>query len=304
MNLRLLLTYLIAVCWMACEPALPQAVEDAYAKLPEQVDFNFHIRPLLSDRCYKCHGPDEGAREAGLRLDVEEAAFDRLSESGGRAFVKGSLGKSVAWDRIISEDPDYQMPPPASHLHLNDREKALIAKWIEQGAEWKEHWAFIPPQKPRIPQTPSSGNNPIDHFIQAKLTEQGLVPGNEANKERLIRRVTFDLTGLPPTLEEIDAFVKDTHSDAYENWVDHLLTTDAYAERMALEWLDVARFGDTQGMHVDPERYSWPWRDWVIQAFKDNMPYDDFITWQMAGDLVPESTRDQKLATVFHRNHP
>lgn len=298
--------YLLAA-WMVsgCQSPLPDEVAQAYQELPETVDFNFHIRPLLSDRCYACHGPDENTREAELRLDIEASAFASLAGSGGQAFVKGNLNKSKAWQRIISSDPEVQMPPPESHLSLSNGEKALIAKWIKQGAEWKEHWAFIPPSLPEIPAVHSDwARNPIDHFVARKWAAKELSPSPEADKTRLIRRLSFDLRGLPPSIAEIDAFLADETPDAYERLVDRFMTTDAYAERMALEWLDIARFGDTHGLHMDPERYNWPWRDWVIRAFQQNMPYDEFITWQMAGDLLPDATRDQKLATAFHRNHP
>ena len=301
-----LLICLPTVIGAACQPSIPPEIQSSYDSLPQKIDFNFHIRPLLADRCFACHGPDDNTREAELRLDLEESAFEALKESEGYPIVSGSLRKSIAWQRIISNDPDFQMPPPDSHLSLNTEEKALIAKWIEQGAEWKEHWAFIPPVKPKMPDaTLGNSYHPVDQFIQARLTqEEGLFPSPKADKERLIRRLSFDLRGLPPDLDEIDSFLVDTNSMAYEKLVDRFMEEDAFAERMAMEWLDVARFGDTQGMHLDPERFSWPWRDWVIQAFKDNMPYDEFIVWQMAGDLLSESTREQKLATAFHRNHP
>ncbi len=287
-----------------CQKALPEEVAAAYGELPAQVDFNFHIRPLLSDRCYSCHGPDEGSREAGLRLDIEEEAFAPLQESRGQAFVKGKLAESAAWQRIIADDPAIQMPPPESHLSLSPYEKALIARWIEQGAKWKKHWAFIPPQKPKLPDLEDDkSENEIDYFIRAKLKEVGLKPSPEADKERLIRRVTMDLTGLPPTIAELDAFLADDSPKAYENLVDRLLRTDAYAERMAMEWLDVARYADSHGLHADGLRENWPWRDWVIRAFQANLSYDDFVTWQLAGDLLPDASREQKLATAFHRNH-
>lgn len=302
------IVFLLSILLYNCQKALPPEVEAAYQELPTKVDFNFHIRPLLSDRCYSCHGPDEGSREAGLCLDQEEAAFAQLQESTGTAFAKGSLKKSVAWQRIISDDTDFQMPPPDAHLSLSPHEKALIAKWIEQGAKWKKHWAFIPPVQPETPKlaaslTNSSDKNEIDHFILAQLTEAGLQPSPEADKERLLRRVTMDLTGLPPTIAEIDAFLQDNAPDAYEKLVDRLLSTDAYAERMAMEWLDVARYADSHGLHADGLRENWPWRDWVIRAFQENLPYNTFVTWQLAGDLLPNATRAQKLATAFHRNH-
>ncbi len=295
--------FLLFVLLSNCQGVLPEEVETAYQKLPEQIDFNFHIRPLLSDRCYSCHGPDENTREAGLRLDQEEAAFAQL-ESGGQAFTKGNLTKSSAWQRIISDDPDFQMPPPSSHLSLSSHDKALIAKWIEQGAKWKRHWAFIPPIQPEVPALdPTLDKNEIDHFIQAKWKEVGLQQSPEATKERLIRRLSMDLTGLPPTISALDAFLADDSPDAYEQLIDRLLNTDAYAERMAMEWMDVARYADSHGLHADGLRENWPWRDWVISAFQSNLPYDEFVSWQLAGDLLPNASRDQKLATAFHRNH-
>jgi len=312
MLLRLCLIPLLALLLNACGPSISQEVATSYQNLPEKIDFNFHIKPILSDRCYKCHGPDEKARKADLRLDIEERAFAKLKESGGHAFVKGDLSRSNAWKRITSDDPDYQMPPPESNLKLSAKEKALITKWIEQGVEWKNHWAFIPPEKPPVPIMEAGEfskkegqltHNPIDNFVLEKLKEQGLSQSPEADKERLIRRATFDLTGLPPTLMEIEAFISDDSDHAYENLVDRLLDTYAHAERMAMEWMDVARYADSHGWHADGLREMWPWRDWVIQAFKRNFPYDDFVSWQIAGDLLPQASREQKLATGFQRNH-
>ena len=273
------------------------------ADLPEHVDFNFHIRPILSDRCYKCHGPDNKTRETEWRIDQESSAFARLKETNGYAIVPGNLKKSVLWRRINSLDPELQMPPPESHLILSPRERALIGKWISQGATWKDHWSFVAPIKPTPPDVTGSIVNEIDQFIQARLTEIDLSPTIQADPERLMRRVTLDLTGLPPTIEELDAFINDTRSDAYEKLVDRLLTTDTHAERLAMEWLDVARYGDSHGVHADGLRMMWPWRDWVISSFKDNQPYDEFVTWQLAGDLLPSASREQRLATGFHRNH-
>ncbi|NAS11373.1 DUF1553 domain-containing protein [Flavobacteriaceae bacterium R33] len=289
----------------SCGVSLPEEVETAYEELPEEIDFNFHVKPILSDRCYACHGPDENSRKAGLRLDLEEYAFARL-KSGNRAFVSGNASKSESVTRILSEDPEIVMPPEDSHLNLSDREKAIIIKWIEQGAKWKEHWAFTTPQKPEPPATePSwSSNNAIDQFVQSRLKEQGFQPSAEAEKERLLRRVYMDLTGLPPTIDELDSFLEDKTPEAYEKVVDKLLTTDAFAERMALDWMDLSRYADSHGLHADGWRLMWPWRDWVINAFKDNMPYDQFVTWQLAGDLMPDASKEQKLATAFNRNHP
>ncbi|MBK8505671.1 MAG: DUF1549 domain-containing protein [Saprospiraceae bacterium] len=232
----------------SCNSPLPEDVRQAYNNIPGEVDFNFDIRPILTDRCYPCHGPDEQKREAGLRLDQQSAAFTRLENSGGFAFKKGDLKQSVAWQRIISDDPELMMPPPESNLTLEPHEKAKIAKWIEQGAPWKEHWAFIPPIEPDIPTNlPQEWLrvNPIDHFIQAKLLAQNLTPSSRADKERLIRRVSFDLTGLPPALSDVDAFMSDTSINAYEKLVDQLLDSEAHAERLAMEWLDVSRYADS-----------------------------------------------------------
>ncbi len=285
---------------------MPDEVALAYEQLPDGIDFNDHVRPILSDRCYPCHGPDSGTRKAELRLDIESEAFKRLKESGGRAFVRGNHGKSVAWRRITSSDPEFQMPPPESNLSLTSREIAIIGKWLDEGAEWKDHWAFIPPVDPILSdlgETQVSIRNPIDHFIAKKLQSTELTMSPEADKERMIRRVHLDLTGLPPSVEDLDRFLSAQSEDAYGQEVDRLLDTSAYAERLAMEWLDVARFADSQGLHSDVARFNWPWRDWVIKAFDENMPYDEFITWQLAGDLLPNASRDQRLATAFLRNH-
>ena len=270
-------------------------------KLPEKVDYNYHVKPILSDRCYQCHGPDEKTRKAGLRLDIEKIAFSKL-ESGSRAFSKGNLNGSESIHRILSTDPEIQMPPPESNLSLSPKEKAILIQWVEQGAEWKEHWSFIPPQKKST--QVSEESNLIDHYIAEKHRENGLAFSDAASKETLVRRLYFDLTGLPPTVEQLDAFLKNPSENAYSNLVDQLLQTDAYAERMAIDWMDLSRYADSHGLHADGLRTMWPWRDWVIQAFKDNMPYDQFVTWQLAGDLFPNATREQKLATAFNRNSP
>ncbi len=273
--------------------------------LPENIDYNYHIKPILSDRCYACHGPDDKTREADLRLDTPEGALKMKLESGKPAIVAGSTSRSEFWHRITSDDPQVLMPPPESHLTLSDYEVALLGKWIEQGAEWKSHWSFIPPERPDIPRI-SQKDFPIheiDHFILAQLERKGLTPSPKADKTRLIRRLSLDLRGLPPTLEEIDVFLQDEDPDAYEKLVDTYLSDPAFGERMALDWMDVARYADSHGMHADGWRNMWPWRDWVIQAFNDNMPYDQFIMYQMAGDMLPDATKDQILATAFHRNH-
>ena len=275
-------------------------------KLPETVDFNFHIKPILSDRCFKCHGPDEKTREADLRLDTEEGAFAALGKKGDRfAIVKGDLEQSELYHRIIATDEDDLMPPPESNLSLSEFEIKLISKWIKQGAEWKEHWAFLKPQKEELPQVRKSDwpQNEIDHFVLAKLEKENFSPAKEESREKWLRRVSFDLTGLPPSLEELDAFLADESEDAYEKIVDHLLASEAYGERMASPWLDAARYADSHGYQDDRPRTIWPWRDWVVSAFNRNMPYDTFLIWQIAGDLLPNATYEQKLATAFNRNH-
>jgi len=306
MQLRYLLLFFLVWLFASCSFSPPEEIILADKDLPETVDFNFHVKPILSDRCYSCHGPDANTRKAGLRLDLEKEAFAILS-SGEQAFVAGKPGASESVHRILSDDPEIQMPPPESNLYLSATEKALIIKWIEQGAEWKEHWAFTKPLKPKAEKVIGvewKTNNEIDHFVQQLLKLNGLAPSPEADKERLLRRVSIDLTGLPPTIQEIDAFLNDNRPDAYEKVVDRLLRTDAIAERLAIDWMDVSRYADSHGLHADGWRLMWPWRDWVINAFKQNMPYDQFVTWQLAGDLFPNATKDQKLATAFNRNHP
>lgn len=290
----------------SCGVDLPPEVAKEFDALPETVDFNYHIRPILADRCWSCHGPDPNTRQAGLRLDQEQFAFAAL-KSGGKAFVHGHPGRSEALLRMVTNDPEKLMPPPASNLELSAREIALIAKWIDQGAEWKKHWAFLQPIRPDVPAVDRDDwtlHNEIDHFIQHRLRTEGMEPSEEAEKARLLRRVTQDLTGLPPTLEELDDFLEDNSEKAYETVVDRLLASDAHAERLTMDWLDLARYADSHGMHADGWRLMWPWRDWVISAFKENMPYDQFVTWQMAGDLLDQPSRDSRVATAFHRNHP
>jgi hypothetical protein len=274
------------------------------ANLPDKVDFNYHIKPLLSDRCYACHGPDEKARKARLRLDQKEGAFKAL-EDGQFVIKPGDLAKSEVFRRITTADPDDLMPPPKSNLSLSRDEVELIRRWIEQGAQWDKHWSFVPVKKVELPKFKNTAwlKNDLDAFVLARLEQEGLKPTAEASKERLIRRVTFDLTGLPPTLAEIDDFLADTSPRAHEHVVDRLLASPTYGERMAVDWLDVARYADTYGYQADRFNHLWPWRDWVISAFNRNLPFDDFIIWQIAGDLLPNATREQKTATAFNRNH-
>ena len=271
--------------------ALTVACAAKAGNLPEKVDFNYHIKPLLSDRCYACHGPDEKARKAKLRLDVSEGAFK------GDIIKPGRPDQSELIRRITATDPDDHMPPAESNLSLSADEIELLRRWVAQGAEWGKHWSLIP-----LPEAHDSTAS-IDFFVRERLEREGLKPASQATKERLIRRVTFDLIGLPPTLDEIDAFLADGSAQAYERVVDRLLGSPAYGERMAVDWLDVARYADTYGYQADRFNHLWPWRDWVIAAFNENLPYDEFIIWQLAGDLLPNATREQKMATAFNRNH-
>lgn len=284
---------------------MPDEVETAYANLPEVVDFNFHVRPILSDRCYSCHGPDEKARKADLRLDTESAVFAALRGKEVFPVVAGKPNQSEIINRILTEDPEQIMPTPKSNLKLDAREKAMLVKWVEQGAKWKSHWAFNVPIKGDIPEidTKEWPKNEIDYFVLDKLESIEIKPSPEAKKETLIRRLSFDLVGLPPTPEEVSDFVNDTSDAAYEKLVDRLLASPAYAERWAWEWLDVSRYSDTNGFQGDFTRDAWPWRDWVIKAFRENMPYDEFTIKQLAGDLLPNATTDDILATAFNRNH-
>lgn len=298
---------MIGILIGACTPQKVEFPPDIEAQLPKQIDFNYHIKPILSDRCFACHGPDENKREAGLRLDIPESALAALGEDQDHyAIVSGNTAKSELFHRITSDDPDFAMPPSESNLTLSELEIATLTRWIEQGAEYKPHWSFIPLERPEVPAVAQKAwvQNPIDNFVLARLEKENLSPSPEAEKVQLLRRVTFDLTGLSPTLEEIDAFLADTSEDAYVKVVDRLLASSHYGERMAMDWLDVARYADSHGYHADGYRMMWPWRDWVIQAFNENLPFDKFVTWQMAGDLLPNATQEQVLATGFHRNHP
>jgi len=274
--------------------------------LPAVVDYNFHIKPILSDKCFACHGPDKNTREADLRLDTEDGAYKALVETAGmHAIVPGRPDRSEAYLRITSDDESQRMPPVSSNLTLTDHEIRLIERWIKQGAEYKQHWAFTPPAKvePPVVDDDEWPVNAIDRFVLAGMEVVGLKPNRQAEKHHLLRRVTLDLTGLPPTETQLDRFLKDDSDGAYERLVDELLASAAYGERMAMHWLDVARYADSYGYQDDDIRTQWPWRDWVIHAFNGNMPYDRFVTWQLAGDLLPDATKEQVLATAFNRNH-
>lgn len=300
---------LFALClilsFARCSPGLPEEASAAYDLLPDKIDFNFHVRPILSDRCYACHGPDENARKAELRLDDPVAILSQLKDSEHFAVVPHKPAESELIARIFNEDPEIMMPPIDSKLSLTSREKAILWKWIEQGAELKKHWAYIPPGKVPLPEVVQSDwpSNEIDYFILDKLEQLDLSPSPVADKRTLIRRLSFDLTGLPPTPEEIARFESDPSDQAYENLVDRLLASPNYGERWCWEWLDVARYADTNGFQGDPVRNMWPWRDWVIKAFNRNMPYDQFTIEQLAGDLLPNAEARNILATAFNRNH-
>ena len=297
-----------ASVWLtACQSSVekPADIVAAEANLPERVDYNLHVKPILSDRCFACHGPDNAKQKAGLRLDTPEGAYEALTESGHRAVVPGNLAKSELFHRITSTDPEEVMPTPESNLTLTATEKATLLRWIEQGGEYKEHWSLIAPAKPEVPQVADGGwaRNDIDRFVFAKAKEKGLSLNKEADKTTLLRRVTLDLTGLPPTPADVDNFLTDTSKNAYENVVNRLLRSPHYGERQAVEWLDVARYADTHGYQDDGLRTAWPYRDWVIRAFNRNLSFDQFITWQLAGDLLPKPNKDQLIATAFNRNH-
>jgi hypothetical protein len=268
----------------------------------ERVSFNHQIRPLLSDRCFRCHGPDAGARKAKLRLDIPEGAH-RALDDGWFVVKPGDPSKSVLVERIMHDDPDEMMPPPESHLALSADERQLLVRWIEQGAEYEPHWAFapVPAAAALVPDT--AAGHPIDTLVQARLAREGLAAQPEAERDVLLRRLAFNLTGLPPTTAELDAFLADTRPGAYERAVDRYLASPAYGERMAMDWLDLARYADTYGYQADVERDMSPWRDWVIRAFAQNLPYDQFLTWQLAGDRLPGATDEQRLATAFNRLH-
>lgn len=275
--------------------------------LPKIISYNFDVRPILSDKCYKCHGPDASHREAHLRLDIPDSAFAPLVETKGAfAIVKGDPDKSELLKRITSSDPTFLMPPPDAHLGmLTEYEKKVIRKWIEQGAPFEKHWAFTPPVKASLPSVSNTTwpKNEIDYFILHKMEQQGLSPNEEADKERLLKRVCLDITGLPPSIEMMDNFLADHSEKAYGKIVDQLLASPEYGEKMAVHWLDVARYADSYGYQDDNIRTQWPWRDWVIHAFNENLPYDQFLTWQIAGDMLPNATKEQILATGFLRNH-
>ncbi len=289
-------------CWQSARANSPNEKEPD--RPAPQVNYARDVRPILSDNCFACHGPDNHKRKAGLRFDTKDGAFTKL-ESGSTAIVPGKLEESELIDRINNEDPDLRMPPAKSGKKLTAAQVAVLRRWVEQGAKTSSHWAFEPAVKPPAPSVKNEGwpRNTIDRFILARLEAEGLSPAREAAKTTLIRRVTLDLTGLPPTLEQVDAFLADRSPEAYEKVVDGLLESPRYGEHMARFWLDAARYGDTHGLHLDNYREIWPYREWVINAFNTNKKFDSFILEQLAGDLLPNPTPDQLIATGFNRCH-
>ena len=281
---------------LACWSGIAVTVEST------EVSYNRDVRPILSDRCYHCHGPDATNQDSEFRLDRAE---DATADLGGYAgIVPGDLESSELHHRIRSPDED-RMPPPDSLRSLTEEEKDILDAWILAGAPFDKHWSFKPvPTEISMPDAGTNWvRNEIDHFVAQRLAEERLAPNEEASREHLIRRVTFDLTGLPPTVKEIDTYLADLSANAYERLVDRLLASPRFGERMAVDWLDLARYADTYGYQEDRYRDTWPWRDWVIKSFNENEPFDQFITWQLAGDLLPNPTDEQILATAFNRLH-
>ena len=284
---------------VACAMVISVLLGRAVTAEPEPLDFNRDIRPILSENCLYCHGQDPAKREADLRLDDREAAI------AAEAIVPGDPGASAMLERIHSTDPDVLMPPPDSNRRLSADQKQLLDRWIRQGAEYEPHWAFVPPVRPVPPAVRQADwpRNDVDRFVLAKIEQAGLAPAPEADRATLIRRLHADLVGLPPTPEEVDAFVADPDPQAYEKLVDRLLASPHYGERMAIPWLDAARYADSNGFQQDGDTWQWIWRDWVVKSLNADMPFDRFSIEQLAGDLLPDATIDQKIASGFNRNH-
>jgi mono/diheme cytochrome c family protein len=278
----------------------PPAAISSQPPAAAPISFNREILPILANNCFACHGPDEKKRETKFHFDTQEGMFAKRG-----VIEPGNAAESLLIEKITDPNPKDRMPPPESGHTLTERQIDLLRRWIDQGAKWDTHWAYVAPKRPEAPAVAQAGwaRNDIDRFILARLEREGLKPSPEADKETLLRRVTYDLTGLPPTMAEMDAFLSDASPDAYEKRVDELLHSRHYGERMAMPWLDAARYADTHGYHIDSLRGMWPWRDWVIDAFNQNMPFDRFAIEQLAGDLLPDATREQKIASGFNRNH-
>lgn len=294
----------VFIAFFFCISCQTQNKETVELSENEALSYNFHIRPILSDKCFACHGPDANKRESDLRLDTEEGAFTGLKDSPGEfALVAGNIEKSEVYHRIISTDAGELMPPPESNLSLTPKEIALIKTWISQGAKYEPHWSFVKAQKPTLPQKTNWGTNEIDLFAQRKMEEVGLKPNPEAKAHELIKRASLDLTGLPPSPEILDKFSDLSKPGSYSQLLDGLLADPSFGEKLAILWLDIARYSDSYGYQDDNIRTQWPYRDWLIHAFNKNFPYDEFISWQLAGDLMPDATKEQILATAFNRNH-
>ena len=294
--------WLPVAAMILCLPAL--RAWQVPSNAPEKpVDFNRDIRPILSDTCFACHGPEEDGRQGNLRLDTKEGVF--ADRGGYRIIAPGNSAASRLYQRINAADKAARMPPPWSGRTLAPKQIELIRQWIDQGAKWQSHWAFDPPKHPAVPEVQDKAwlRNPIDNFTLSRLGAEGLKPSAEADKATLLRRVSFDLIGLPPTPAAVDSFLADHSPDAYEKRVDELLRSPHYGERIAMPWLDLARYSDTHGYHIDSLREMWPWRDWVINAFNRNMPFDEFTIQQLAGDLLPSATGEQKIASGYNRNN-
>ncbi|NND06070.1 MAG: DUF1549 domain-containing protein, partial [Saprospiraceae bacterium] len=306
---RILTFALLSLLCIRCQSIKSDEIITAEDEIPEQIDYNFHVKPILSDRCFKCHGPDKNQIKGDLRLDLASGAYKAAINDASKApsvIDPGSLRNSELVRRICSHEPEYVMPPPESHLALSPKEKAILLRWIEQGAEYKPHWSFVAPTAPALPNVENENwaHNEIDYFVLSEIENRGLSGSDRASKEALLRRATLDLTGLPPAVDEINAFIADQSSDAFEKVIDELLDSPHFGERMALDWLDIARYADSHGYQDDGLRNTWPWRDWVIDAYNKNIPYDTFLLWQLAGDLLPDPSQEQLLATCFNRNHP
>ncbi len=301
MNLKLTVTAVFILSVIAA--GFFQPVSQAQ-QTTRRIDFNRDIRPILSDKCFACHGPDATAKKIKLRLDSEAAATADLGR-GRQAIVPGNVEKSLLVQRINHTDEAMRMPPADSGRKLTVAEIELLTEWIHQGARFEQHWSFVTPSRPALPNVQNTAwpKNAIDYFVLAKLEAEKLQPSPEADRATLLRRVSFDLTGLPPTAKELDEFLADTSPNAYEKVVDRLLASPRYGERIAFRWLDAARYADTNGYQIDGDRSAWRWRDWVIEAFNANKPFDEFVVEQLAGDLLPNPTLDQRIATAFNRNH-
>lgn len=305
MKNKVIYLFLLCIVFTSCKQKGEYAAIPS-KKIPEVVDYNFDVRPILSDKCFACHGPDVNKRAEDLRLDTPEGAFKALKDRKNEfAIVPNNLEKSVLYQKITAKDSTELMPPLDSNLKLSSYEIQILKKWIEQGAAYEPHWAFVAVDKPELPKLKNADwvNNEIDYFVLQKLQDVGLTPNPMADKERLLKRVSLDITGLPPTPEMQKKFIQNDAADAYEKVVDELLASDHYGEKMASHWLDVARYADSHGFQNDQLRTMWPWRDWVIHAFNENYSYEKFVTYQLAGDLVPQKNMETILATGFNRNH-